>query len=86
MKTRYLVMAMRGPGFDDGVVASHHAFLETLRASGQLEMTGGFSDKSGGAYVLVGVGSLEDARAIAARDPLAATGSSVLTVHEWNTR
>ncbi|WP_213601262.1 YciI family protein [Pseudoxanthomonas japonensis] len=84
--TRYLVMAMRRPSFDDAVIAPHLAFLDELRAAGQLEMTGGFSDRSGGAYVLVNVASLEEAKAIAARDPLALTGTSDLTVHEWNTR
>ena len=60
--------------------------LDELRDSGHLEMTGGFSDKSGGAYVLVNLDSLEQARAIAARDPLATLGTSDLTVYEWNTR
>ncbi len=84
--TRYLVMAMRRSSFDDAVIAPHLAFLEELRAMGQLEMTGGFSDRSGGAYVLVNVSSLDEARAVAARDPLALTGTSDLTVYEWNTR
>ena len=84
--TRYLVMAMRRPSFDDAVIAPHLAFLDELRAAGQLEMTGGFTDKTGGAYVLVNVASLDEARAIIARDPLALTGTSDLTVHEWNTR
>ena len=84
--TRYLVMAMRRPSFDEAVIVPHLAFLDDLRAAGQLEMTGGFSDRSGGAYVLVNVTSVEEARAIAARDPLALTGTSDLTVYEWNTR
>lgn len=79
-------MAMRRPSFDDAVIAPHLAFLDELRATGQLEMTGGFSDKSGGAYVLVNVASLDEAKAIAARDPLAMIGTSDLTVYEWNTR
>ena len=83
---RYLVMAMRRPSFDDAVIAPHLAFLDELRAAGQLDMTGGFSDRSGGAYVLVNVASLDEAKAIAARDPLALTGTSDLTVYEWNTR
>ena len=84
--TRYLVMAMRRPDFDEAVIAPHIAFLDELRAAGQLDMTGGFSDSSGGAYVLVNVASLDEAKAIAARDPLALTGTSELTVYEWNTR
>ena len=79
-------MAMRSPSFDDAVIAPHLAFLDELRAAGQLDMTGGFSDRSGGAYVLVNVASLDEAKAIAARDPLTLTGTSDLTVYEWNTR
>ena len=82
---RYLVMAMRKPDFSDDVIAPHLAFLDKLRAARQLEMTGGFSDKSGGAYVL-NVESLAQAEAIAADDPLATSGSSLITVYEWNTR
>ena len=83
---RDLVIAMRRPSFDDAVIAPHLAFLDELRAAGQLDMTGGFSDRSGGAYVLVNVASLDEAKAIAARDPLTLTGTSDLTVYEWNTR
>ena len=83
---RYLVIAMRRPSFDDAVIAPHLASLDELRAAGQLDMTGGFSDRSGGAYVLVNVASLDEAKAIAARDPLTLTGTSDLTVYEWNTR
>ena len=82
---RYLVMAMRKPSFSEHVVAPHLAFLDALRSAGKLEMTGGFSDKSGGAYVL-NVASLAEALAIAADDPLTASESSTLTVYEWNTR
>lgn len=86
MTTRYLVLAMRKPAFDEAVIAPHVQFLDELRATGQLDMTGGFSDKSGGAYVLVNVASLEEANAIVARDPLTVSGLSQMTVHEWNTR
>ena len=82
---RYLVMAMRKPEFSDAVIAPHLEFLDQLRQAGQLEMTGGFSDRSGGAYVLL-VESLAAAKAIAEVDPLTTSGSSVVTVYEWNTR
>ena len=84
--TRYLVLAMRRPSFDDAVIAPHKAFLDDLRARGLLEMTGGFGDGSGGAYLLRNVASLEDARAIVAADPLALQHASDLIVHEWHTR
>lgn len=82
---RYLVLAMRTSHFSDEVIAPHATFLEALRAGGKLEMTGGFSDRTGGAYVL-NVASLEEAQALAAKDPLATSGASVLSVYEWNTR
>ncbi|AJC47801.1 MULTISPECIES: YciI family protein [Xanthomonas] len=82
----YLVLAMRKPSFDERVVAPHLAFLDDLRARGLLALTGGFSDRSGGAYLLQGVDDLAQAQAIVAADPLAIHGSSDLTVYEWNTR
>jgi uncharacterized protein YciI len=84
--TRYLVMLKRRPGFDPSLVEPHLAFLQELRARGLLEMSGGFGDRSGGAYLLRGIDSLEQARDIAARDPLAIHGASDIAVHEWNTR
>ncbi len=82
----YLVLAMRTSAFAPDVIEPHLAFLDQLRAQGRLHMTGGFSDQTGGAYVLANVGSLAEAQAIVAGDPLVLTGSSLLTVHEWNTR
>ncbi|WP_101926595.1 MULTISPECIES: YciI family protein [Luteimonas] len=86
MSVRYLVLAMRRPDFNPAVGPPHAAFLESLRAEGQLVMTGGFSDGSGGAYLLRNIESLEAAQAIVARDPLVLQGASELTVHEWNVR
>jgi uncharacterized protein YciI len=82
----YLVMAMRKPSFDSTVIALHKAFLDDLKTRGQLHLTGGFSDGSGGAYVLQNVADLDEATAIVASDPLAVHGSSELMIHEWNTR
>jgi uncharacterized protein YciI len=82
---RYLVIAMRTAHFSDDVIGPHLAFLDALRAEGKLHMTGGFSDGTGGAYVL-NVGSLEEAQALVETDPLATSQASVLSVYEWNTR
>ena len=49
---RYLVMAMRRPDFDPAMVQPHVDFLQGLRTGGRLELSGGFSDKSGGAYLM----------------------------------
>ena len=82
----YLVMAMRLPGFQQAAVQPHREFLEALRAQDRLHLTGGFSDGSGGAYVLRNVEGLAQAQAIVATDPLVTLRASRLTVHEWITR
>lgn len=81
--TRYLVMVMRTPQFQDAAIAPHQAFLEELRRNGQLELAGPFTDKTGGAY-LIRAESLAAAQALAFADPLHTTQSSLVTVHEWN--
>ena len=80
---RYLILALRTPRFDPGVIAPHHEHLARLREQGQLELSGPFTDRSGGAY-LVRAADFDAARAIACSDPLHASGASQLTVYEWN--
>ena len=84
--TVYLVLALRRPDFNAAAVQPHLDFLDALRERGQLQLTGGFSDGTGGAYLLCNVASLADAQAIVATDPLVTMQASQLTVHEWNTR
>jgi len=79
---RFLVTALRMPAFDPAVLAPHRAYLDALRARGSLELAGPFADRSGGAYVLR-ADSLEQARALVAADPLAASGSALVDVREW---
>lgn len=79
---RYLVIAIREPHFDPSVSEPHHAFLDELRRQGKLELAGPFSDKTGGAYLLLAP-DLEAAQALAWSDPLHLTGSSKLAVYEW---
>lgn len=81
---RFLVLAMRRPEFDDAVIAPHRAFLDELRAAGRLELAGRFSDRSGGAYLLRGIETLDEARRLVAADPLVTARASDLTVFEWN--
>jgi len=80
---RYLVTTFRTPAFQASVVEQHYAFLDQLRAQGKLELAGPFTDKSGGAY-LIKAGSLDEARSLAFADPVHLTGSSLVTVYEWN--
>lgn len=81
---RYLVLAMRKAEFDEGVIAPHLEFLQVLKSEGKLETTGGFSDRSGGAYVLLAA-SLAEAQTLIDKDPLSTSDSSTMSVYEWNT-
>jgi len=80
---RYLVLTLRTPRFDPAVIEAHYSHLEALQEQGALEAFGPFTDKSGGAY-LVRAESLDEARAMAFADPVHATGSSIVTVREWD--
>jgi uncharacterized protein YciI len=81
---RYLILLMRRPHLDPAVLPLHRAYLEGLREQGQVELYGGFGDKSGGAYVLR-AGDMAQATAIAHNDPAHISGGWDLTVHEWLT-
>lgn len=81
----YLVLAIRTPDFQALAGEAHKTFLDGLIASGTLEITGPFTDGTGGAYLLR-ADSLEQATRIAHDDPLHTSGSSALTVHEWRVR
>jgi uncharacterized protein YciI len=76
-------MTVRTPQFQPSVIDAHYAFLERLRQQGQLELAGPFTDKSGGAY-LIKAASLGEAQILAFSDPVHTSGSSVVTVYEWN--
>lgn len=82
---RYLVTTFRTPQFQPSVIDEHYAFLDRLRNQNQLELAGPFSDKSGGAYVIL-ADSLEEAQALAFSDPVHTSGSSRVTVYEWNAK
>jgi uncharacterized protein YciI len=82
---RFLVLAMRQPGFDPSIGPAHHAYLDELRLAGKLEMTGPFADASGGAYLLLADDRAE-AEALVAADPLAVSGLSLMTLYEWQAR
>lgn len=79
---RYLVLLIRRPQLDPAVVPLHLAFLEGLREEGRVELSGGFSDKSGGAYLLR-ASDLAEAAALVHRDPAHVSGGWDITLHEW---
>ena len=79
---RYLILLIRLPHLDPAVVPLHLAFLEGLREQGRLELSGGFSDKSGGAYLLHAA-DLAEATTIMHSDPAHVSGGWAITVYEW---
>lgn len=79
---KYLVMAMRTPRFDSAVIEPHKLWLDDIRSRGQLVESGKFTDGTGGAYVITAE-SLDAARELTRTDPIHRTGSSELTVYEW---
>lgn len=79
---RYLILLMRRPDLDPAVVPLHRAFLDGLREQGRVELSGGFGDKSGGAYLLHAA-DMAEATAIVHGDPAHASGGWDITVHEW---
>lgn len=81
----YLILAMRRPRFDPDVVPQHLAFLDALRAEGRIDRAGPFGDKSGGAYLLWAM-DLDEALAMAHRDPAHTSGGWDITVYEWQAR
>lgn len=81
----YLVITKRTSNFQQSVIAEHYKFLDQLREQDKLGLSGPFTDKSGGAYLLKAA-NLEEAKALAFSDPVHTTGSSLVTVYEWNAK
>ena len=82
---RYLLLTTRTAQFNPEDLPGHYEHLESLKQRGQLELSGPFSDKTGGAY-LIQATSWEEAVAIGNADPLIKGGSSTVVVKEWLTK
>ena len=82
---RFLVTVLRTSRFDAALVPAHGAFLDNLRQRQQLELAGPFANTSGGAYLLL-ADDLQAAETLAFTDPLHTSGSSDVSVREWNAR
>lgn len=79
---KYLVLALRTPAYDPAVAQPHRHFLGDLRERGMLQESGGFTDSTGGAYIVLAE-SRAAAEAAVYTDPLHTSGSADLTVYEW---
>lgn len=79
---RFLFYNQRTENWSSESLPHHLAYLAELRAAGKIELSGGFTDLSGGA-VIVRADSLAEAQAIAANDPITKMGTHKISVHEW---
>jgi uncharacterized protein YciI len=80
---KYLVWIERKPTFTGNFIQGHREFLQSLREVQKLITAGGFTDQTGGAYVLQ-ADSIEEASNIVKNDPLNQEYESVYTIKEWN--
>jgi len=82
---RYLVVAIRNPEFQPSIIESHHAFLDHWRQQGKIELSGPFTDKSGGAYI-VKAENFQEAQSLVLNDPIHTTNSATVTIYEWSAK
>jgi len=83
---RYLVVLMRRrDGFDAALIPKHKQYLDDLAAQGRIEMTGPFSDGSGGAYLLRAQ-DIDEATQLIHADPGYQGGGWDITFYEWQVR
>lgn len=80
---KYLIMTKRKPTFQPSVIDEHFKFLDELRERNILGLSGAFTDKTGGAYIIEAE-NLAEAENIVFSDPIHTTNSSEITVYEWN--
>lgn len=78
----------KSPDDVKAVLPDHLAYIQGLEKSGQLVMAGPLSDETGeemqGAGMLVlRAASMEDARELAANDPMHRTGARSFTLRRW---
>ncbi len=78
----------KSPDEVKAVLPDHLAYIQRLEVSGQLMMAGPLSDETGtemeGAGMLVlRTASMDEARALAASDPMHSTGARSFTLRRW---
>ncbi|MFO7273331.1 MAG: YciI family protein [Bacillota bacterium] len=84
METCYMIRLTRKPGcvITPELMRAHRAHLKRLAEQGRLVLCGPFADKTGG-MTIIRAGSLAEAEAVAAADPLVTSGMEDWEVREW---
>jgi uncharacterized protein YciI len=80
----FLVITKRNENFDPGQLPAHKAFMARLKESGQVYISGPFGGPAGGGGYLLRADTLARAAEIALADPLHLSGSSTITVTQWD--
>lgn len=80
---QFLVLIERKPSFSGDSIQEHRNFLQKLRAESILQTAGGFTDQTGGAYVIQ-ANSIETAANVVSQDPMKIENHSIYTIKEWN--
>jgi uncharacterized protein len=80
---KYLVYITRKESFSGNLISAHRDFLNKLRESGQLLLAGGFTDQTGGAYILQ-CDSYKEAENIILQDPMNHENETIYQLKEWN--
>lgn len=80
---KFLVVIERKPSFTGNSIQGHREFLQELTRNEVLVMAGGFTNQTGGAYVLTSP-SLEAAMTLVGNDPMNQEGECIYTIKEWN--
>lgn len=79
---KYLVFIERKETFTGNSIPEHRTFIQNLRVSEALISAGGFSDQSGGAYI-VQADNLDQALEMVQKDPMYQEGACTYKVKEW---
>jgi len=82
MKYYAAFLKMQDPDKSRDLRPQHLEFLTQEEGKGRIFARGRFVDNSGGLVIYVAE-SLEEARAIAERDPYVTSGARALDLHEW---
>ncbi|MEF2967575.1 YciI family protein [Paenibacillus sp. M1] len=81
---KYVILLSMNPGksFNEELIREHVAHLRELQAMGKLVMCGPFADYPGG-MIVIEAADLEEARALAERDPFVKSGTENYELRAW---
>ncbi len=81
---KYVILLSMNPGksFNEDLIRSHVAYLRELQTMGKLVMCGPFAHFPGG-MVIIEAADLEEARALAERDPFVKSGTENYELRAW---